>query len=61
MVVIQLTEPEINFFLTETEHKFSATKQQILAAKNVLYSAGKKGAAKQQLSLVLIEVGPQET
>jgi len=59
MAVIQLTRSEINFFIMGTE--FSVTKQQILADKNFLHSAGKKGAAKQQLPFLLMEVGHQET
>ena len=61
MAVIQLTRSEINFFITGTEDKFSVAKQQILADKNFLHSAGKKRAAKQQLPFVLLEVGHQET
>jgi len=61
MAVIQLTGSEINFFITGTEDKFSVTKQQILADKNFLHTAGKKRAAKQQLLFVLMEVGHQET
>lgn len=44
MAVIQLTRSEINFFITGTE--FSVTKQQILADKNFLQSAGKKRGSK---------------
>lgn len=61
MAVTQLTGSEINFFITGTEDKFqSDTKQQILADKNFLHSAGKKGATKQQLPFVLMEPTEQK-